>query len=152
MSNDPLMVKIQGAIAILHGGDRDGARQCFDRIWVEMQPDPTPLHECILAHYMADAQDGAREELQWDLRALAAAERSSDADAKAVHETLSISGFMPSLYLNLADVYLRLGDPVSSRRYQQAGTASAGMLPDTPYGAMIKNGLDRLAKRLSEGI
>ncbi|MBN4678726.1 hypothetical protein HUS71_25300 [Pandoraea nosoerga] len=98
---------------------------------------------------MADAQDNLQDELAWDQRALAAALRCTDAEAKGHHDSLSIAAFMPSLHLNLGDDYLRLGDRAACQRHLAAGMAATADLPDTPYASMIRGGLDRLAERLN---
>jgi hypothetical protein len=91
-------------------GDRSGARHRFAEIWSRMQPTPDPFQECVLSHYMADLQDEIDMELRWDTRALNAALRATDEEAKHHHPSLSIEDFFPSLHLNLADDYLRTGD------------------------------------------
>lgn len=149
MSEDSIMREIQAAIATLQGGARNEARQALADIWAKIQHDPMPLHECTLAHFMADAQDELQDELKWDQRALAAAIRCTDAEAKGHHDSLSIAAFMPSLHLNLGDDYLRLGDRVACQRHLAAGIAASADLPDTPYANMIRGGLGRLANRLS---
>lgn len=148
MSNDPIMDEIQMAIATLQAGDRRLARERLGSIWARIQPNPGALRECTLAHFMADAQDDLREELNWDIRALAAADRCSEAEARRYHENLSIAEFLPSLHLNLGDVYLRLGDQEASRFHLDAGLASSNRLVDDAYASMIRSGLERLAQRL----
>jgi hypothetical protein len=148
MSDDPIMREIQAAILTLQGGARTEARQAFTHIWAKIARDPKPLQECTLAHFMADAQDNLQDELAWDQRALAAAMRCTDADAKGHHDSLSIAAFMPSLHLNLGDDNLRLGDKAACRRHLEAGAAATADLPDTPYASMIRAGLDGLAERL----
>ena len=149
MSDDPIMTEIQAAITTLQSGARAEARQAFVDIWVKIELDPRPLHECTRAHFMADAQDDLQDELAWDQRALAAALRCTDAEAKGHHDSLSIAAFMPSLHLNLGDDYLRLGDRAGCQRHLAAGMAATADLPDTPYASMIRGGLDRLAERLN---
>lgn len=42
----------------------------FEQLWDEIGGERgDPLHICVLAHAMADAQDDVREELVWDRRA-----------------------------------------------------------------------------------
>jgi hypothetical protein len=148
MSDNLIMREIQAAIATLQGGNRTEARAEFARIWARIEHDPQPLDECTLAHFMADVQDDLQSELAWDKRALAAAMRCNDADAKDHHESLSIAAFMPSLHLNLGDVYRRLGDKAACQRHLAAGLVACADLPDTPYANLIRGGLDRLGQRL----
>jgi hypothetical protein len=55
----------------------------------------------MLAHYMADMQDDPHAELLWDRRALEAAAAIAGEAARE---------YYPSLYLNLAEDYRKLGD------------------------------------------
>jgi hypothetical protein len=149
MTIDPVMSAIHIAIAALQRGERAQARQQFQTIWTQIAADPEPFHECTLAHFMADAQDDLVDECAWDLRALDAALRCPESAARDHHDSLSIAAFLPSLHLNLADDYFRLGDLQASRRHLDAGRAASVGLPDTPYAGMIRGGLDRLVDRLN---
>lgn len=148
MSEDAVMVSIQAAITTLESGQREVARHEFEKIWASIADHPKPLHECVLSHFMADTQDDLAEELAWDQRALTAALRCPDSEAKEHHASLSIAGLLPSLHLNLGDDYLRLGDPLSCEMHLTAGVAACKDLPDGPYADMIRAGLQRLAQRL----
>jgi hypothetical protein len=148
MTTDTVMQDVQAAITALQSGDSALAREQLGVIWERIRHAPRPLHECTLAHFMADAQDDPTHELAWDLRALEAAQRCSETEASAYHESLSMAGFMPSLHLNLADVYRRLGDRYHSMQHLVEGRAAAVDMPDGPYASMIRRGLDRLAERL----
>ena len=142
------MARITEAIALLQGGDRGEARERFATIWTEIAAEPDPFAECVLAHYMADTQDDVIGELTWDLRALHAADRVTQTRAAMHHPTLSIAAFYPSLYLNVADDYFRLGDFASARCFLDSGRSCLDSLPDTGLAGMIRAGLDRLAARL----
>jgi hypothetical protein len=148
MTPDPIMAEIMAAIALLHGGDRVGARGKFEAIWARIAADPQPMHECVLSHYMADAQDKLAEELAWDIRALDAALRCTEDEAKRHGPGLSIAAFMPSLHTNLADDYFRLGDLARSRERLAAARACSNSLGDDGYGQLIRGGIERLAARL----
>lgn len=150
MTDDPIMQRITDAIGVLHAGNRDEARALFSAIWDEIEEDADPFHECTLAHFMADTQDDPAEELAWDLRALHAAGRVTQARAEAHHASLSIAGFFPSLHLNVADACLRLGDKAKARHHLEAGRALLGTLQPDGYGATIRRGLDRLDAALAE--
>ncbi|MGQ0776481.1 MAG: hypothetical protein ACT4NY_18980 [Pseudonocardiales bacterium] len=62
---------------------------------------------------MADVQDDGHEELVWDLRALQAAGSVTDERARQAGLGGPVSGFYPSLHLNLGEVYRKLGDDSS---------------------------------------
>src|SRR5205085_9094605 len=103
--------EIMSAAARLQSGDRAGARTGLEAVWARIAANPEPMHEVALSHSMADAQDDPQQELGWDLRALEAALRCTDADADAHSQAASIAAFLPSLHVNLAEDYLKLGDP-----------------------------------------
>ncbi|WP_240045894.1 hypothetical protein [Streptomyces sp. L-9-10] len=67
------MTRIGQAVMLLHGGDREEARNRFGELWTELGEAGDAFHRCALAHYMADTQDDPGDELAWDLRALTAA-------------------------------------------------------------------------------
>lgn len=150
MPDDPYMTRLTEAIDLLQSGDRGAAKQSLEVLWAEIKSDPDPLHQCILSHYLADAQDNPTEALQWDLSALAAAGRITPERIEAHDSALSVAGFYPSLHLNVADNYLKLGDSISARRHMDASHASLDALPDSGYAAMIRGGFVRLAKRLDD--
>jgi hypothetical protein len=147
---DSIMADITGTIALLQTGDRSGARERFGEIWSRMQPIPDPFQECVLSHYMADLQNQIDMELMWDIRALNAALRATDEDAKNHHPSHSIKDFFPSLHLNLADDYLRTRDFGSARRHLQDGLSLLSALSDSPYAITIRSGFDRIAARLND--
>ncbi|MEV0717730.1 hypothetical protein [Asanoa sp. NPDC050611] len=151
MSTDPTLDRIGQAVELHHGrGERAAARDAFAEIWAEIGGEQgDPLHVCVLAHSMADVQDDVRAELVWDLRALAAADLLSDDRVARAGVPLSVAGLYPSLHLNLADCYHRLGDPDRARDHLERARAGIDALGDDGYGQLIKTGLDRLTRRLA---
>jgi hypothetical protein len=99
---------------------------------------------------MADVQDDPREELAWDLRALAAADSVTDERAAAAGAKGPVAAFYPSLHLNLGEDHRKLGDAAAARHHLELGRAAASALRDDGYGAMVRSGLDGLAQRLSD--
>ena len=150
MVDDPVISRIQAAVALMHDGERDGARQALGRIWQDISAAPRPLHQCVLAHFMADAQDTVEAELSWDLLAYEAATRASDSEAQVFDQSLSIAQFMPSLHLNLADAYHRLDRLEQARTHLAAAQACLKDAPSSPYMDMIRGGVARLASRMGE--
>ena len=148
---DPVMARIVEVVALAQAGDGDAARPRFAELWDEIGPEGDPLHRCTLAHYTADVQVDVREELLWDLRALAAADEVTDERAQRYHGSLSVAGFYPSLHLNLADVYRRLGDREKAREHVACAQDAVGALGDDGYGRMIQGGIARTAAQLVEG-
>ncbi|MEV6473481.1 hypothetical protein [Streptomyces sp. NPDC051657] len=171
-SDDAVMTRIGQAIMLLHGGDREEARNRFGALWSELGADGDALHRCTLAHYMADTQDDPGDELAWDLRALTAADglRTAEGpgdgpsggegpdvgegrvgDRAAEHrDTPAVRAFYPSLHLNLAADYLKLQRPDSARIHLQRARAAAESLADDGYGGGVRAAIDRLELRMRE--
>lgn len=147
---DQIMQRFGEGLAASQGGDRDLARTTFSVLWAEVGEGGDPLHRCAIAHAMADVQDDLHDELAWDLRALAAAEGLTDERVQSAGVQGTARSFQPSLHLNLADVYRRLGRPVEARRHVEAGFATVDALGDDGYGAMIRDGLSRIEGQLDE--
>ncbi|MEU4832914.1 hypothetical protein [Streptosporangium sp. NPDC023615] len=150
MTTDPTMARIgQGVELHHHRGRRDDARDLFARIWDDIGGEQgDPLRVCVLAHSMADVQDDVREELMWDLRALAAAELVTDEMVARAGVPLSVAGLYPSLHLNLSDCYRELGDLDRAREHLRQARAGIGALGDDEYGTLIRGGLERLSEEL----
>jgi hypothetical protein len=148
---DPVLVRIGEGVALHHGqGQRDAARDVFAQLWEDIGGEQgDPLHVCVLAHSMADVQDDVHQELVWDQRALAAADRLSDERVAQAGVALSVAGLYPSLHLNLADCHRKLGDLGLAREHLQRAQAGIGALGDDEYGRLIRSGLDQLTRQLS---
>lgn len=146
---DPMLTRIGEAVQLSHQGERDAARVLFAEIWEEIGAEEgDPLHRCTLAHAMADVQDDVREELAWDQRALVAADLLTDARLGEAGVVVSVAGLYPSLHLNLAECYRKLGDFSRAREELGRAQATVGALGDDGYGQLIKGGVDRMAERL----
>ena len=154
MTTDPTLTRIgQGVELHHHRGQREAARDLFAQIWDDIGGEQgDPLHVCVLAHSMADVQDDVHQELMWDLRALAAADRVTDEQVAQAGVTLPVAGLYPSLHLNLSECYRKLGDLGRAREHLQQARAGIGALGDDEYGQLIKGGLERLAEQLGEAI
>jgi tetratricopeptide (TPR) repeat protein len=135
---DPVLAEIGEVAALGQAGDTAAARARFTELWDRVDD---PFHRCALAHHAADVQEEPADELRWDLRALAAAD--------AVPDPLAVRGFYPSLHLNLADVYRRLGDAERAADHLDRARATLDTLPDDGYGQMIRGGIARCAGRLA---
>ncbi|MGH2632327.1 MAG: hypothetical protein ACRDG3_02850 [Tepidiformaceae bacterium] len=129
-------------------GERAAARERFRALWERVGPDGDALHRCAIAHSMADVQDDIHDELRWDLEALAVAEQITDEQATAAGAGLTVAGFYPSLHLNLASCYRRLGDPDRAREHLLLGREAAGALPEDAYGDMVRSEIGRLERAL----
>lgn len=145
---DPVMTQIAQAQELASSGDRAGARSAFEKVWEEISAAPDALHIVSLAHYMADVQDDPAQELCWDLCALDAADSLTDARAQEHHASLQVAGFYPSLHLNLAADYRKLGRDAEAVEHLTKAEASVGTLADDGYGRMIRGAIERLRAEL----
>ncbi|GAA3242534.1 MULTISPECIES: hypothetical protein [unclassified Streptomyces] len=150
-AQDALLTRI-GQVVMLHrGGDREEARRRFLDLWTELGADGDPLHRCTLAHYLADTQDDPEDELAWDLRALTAAEELTG-DRLDRHEGAPAArALYPSLHLNLAADYVRLGRPDAARTHLRRARGAAEALADDNYGEGVRAAIRRLELRLDGG-
>jgi hypothetical protein len=146
-NDDPVMERISEALNLYNAGRRAEAREAFATIWAEIE-EGDAFHQCALAHYMADAQDDPKGELEWDRRALDAADRIAKERPDAAG--LSVLSFYPSLHLNLADVMRRTGDLDGAKKHLQLARQASDALGNDAYGQMIRDGIERLARRLAQ--
>ncbi|MEV0641421.1 hypothetical protein AB0I77_42160 [Streptomyces sp. NPDC050619] len=148
---DALLTRIGQVVILHHAGDREEARHRFLDLWAEIGEDGDPLHRCTLAHYLADTQDDPFDELAWDLRALTAAEELID-DRLAEHEgALAVRALSPSLHLNLAADYVKLGRAEAARTHLRRARGAADALAEDSYGDGVRAAISRLELRLGEG-
>lgn len=163
-SEDGVLTRIGQAIMLHRGGDREEARNRLSALWHEIGPHGDAFHRCTLAHYMADTQDDPRDELDWDLRALEAAEgfvterpdgngvspgESSVADGPGPrHPLVALRAFFPSLHLNIAADYAALDRPADARAQLRRARASINALADGAYRQGLRDAIDRLQLRI----
>lgn len=147
-SGGAVTTRIGQAVMLLHGGDREEARNRFGLLWSELGAHGDPLHRCTLAHYMADTQDDPGDELAWDLRALTAAEGLSGRRPAEHPDALAVRAFYPSLHLNLAADYLKLQRPDTARIHLRRARDAADALDDDVYGAGVRAAIERLDLRM----
>ncbi len=151
MITDPTLVRIGEAAQMHHHrGQGDAARRPLGQIWNEIGGEQgNPLHVCVLAHTMADVQDDVRQELLWDRRALAAAGLLTDEGTTQAGVALPVTALYPSLHLNLADCYRKLGDLDRAHEHLHHARAGIDALGDDEYGRLIRNGLNTLTQQLT---
>jgi len=147
---DEMMGRIGQGMQLGQQGEREAARLVFAEIWNDIGGESgDPFHRCALAHSMADVQADVREELAWDLRALEAADLITDERAARAGVAGPVAAFYPSLHLNVGECYRKLGDLDRALDHLRQGQAATEALGNDGYGQMIRNGLDRLAERLT---
>ncbi|MFG2443073.1 hypothetical protein ACGFQG_09375 [Nocardia fluminea] len=148
---DPIMTRITEGVNDFRAGDVECARTTLLEVWAEVGPAGDPLHRCTLAHYLADVYDDPAEALVWDIRALDAADALTDARLDDHHAGLQIAGFYPSLHLNLADNFRRLGAFPAATRHLDAARERLDVLPKDDYGALIRGVVRELAVSIAAG-
>ena len=151
MINDDVMGRVT-AVVQGQAGDRAAARRGLAALWTEVeQSGGDAFHRCVIAHFLADLQDDLRDELMWDERALAAVAGVTDERAQEYHPSLQVRGFLPSLYLSLADDHRRLGDAARAHEFLERARGTVDALGDDAYGGLVRSGLDNVARALAEG-
>ncbi|MEW2547670.1 hypothetical protein AB0910_18175 [Streptomyces sp. NPDC047002] len=138
-SQESRVTRIGQAVILLHGGDREEARNRMGELWAELGDAGDPVQRCTLAHYLADAQDDPGDELAWDLRALSAADG----------DTPEAVAFRPAFHADLAADYVKLHRPDAARLHLERARACAHVLGDDGYGEAVRTAIARLTRRLS---
>lgn len=148
---DPTSDAIARAVTRGRDGDPDGARTALVGIWTELGPLGDPLHRCTLAHYLADLYDDPAQALVWDVRALDAADALTDGRLQQQYASLTVRGFYPSLHLNLADNFRRLGSFDRAREHLDAAGRYFDALDDDAYGASIRTAIGEIGAAVDRG-
>lgn len=145
----PAWDEITGAVGLALGGDRDAGAVALRECWARTS-DNDHAQRCVLAHYLADLEPDLDDEIAWDERALAAYAHVGEGDLAGIGIPHA-GGMAPSLHLNLGDGYHRAGRMDEARAQLAAGVAQVEVLGADGYGAMIRQGLERLAARIDAG-
>ncbi|MGX1545496.1 hypothetical protein [Streptomyces adustus] len=145
---DPTMEAIGHAVVEGRTGDIAAARGKLLSLWSRIGVTGDPLHRCSLAHYLADLYEDPAQALAWDVRALDAADAVTERRVQEHHADLHIAGFYPSLHLNLADNYRRLGSFEAAAEHIAAAGAHAPGLPQDAYGDMIRGIVQEVAEAI----
>ncbi|MBV7652111.1 hypothetical protein [Streptomyces albidoflavus] len=146
---DPTMDAIGRAVVAGRAGETRSARRQLLELWSETGVTGDPLHRCSLAHYLADLHDDPAQALAWDVRALDAAGAVTEQRVQEHHAGLHIAGFYPSLHLNLADNYRRLGSFDAAAEHLDAARTYAPALPADAYGDTLRTALDEVAEAVA---
>ncbi|WP_329435013.1 hypothetical protein [Streptomyces albidoflavus] len=146
---DPTMDAIGRAVVAGRAGATRSARRQLLELWSEIGVAGDPLHRCSLAHYLADLHDDPAQALAWDVRALDAADAVTEQRVQEHHAGLHIAGFYPSLHLNLADNYRRLGSFDAAAEHLDLARTYAPALPADAYGDTLRTALDEVAEAVA---
>ncbi len=118
-------------------GDFETASRLFLSAWEGSTDD---FERCIAAHYVARHQKSPEEALVWNQRSLD--------HARAVNDE-KVSGFFPSLYLNMGKAYEDLAKRDESRQYYAMALEVLSSLPDNEYGRSVRGAVKRALERIS---
>ncbi len=110
-------------------GQLSDASDLFNESWNFATTD---FEKFTAAHYVARHQISVSDKLTWDYKALKYALKIDD-------ET--VTGTLPSLYLNIGKCYEDLDDFENAKSNYQAALSFTNFLPDNGYGNMIKAGI-----------
>ena len=147
---DATMAAITAAVTRGRTGEDATARSELQAIWQEIGPTGDAFHRCVLAHYLADLFDEPARSLAWDVRALDAADAVTDERAKEHHASLAVAGFYPSLHLNLADNYRRLGSFEAAEDHLRLANERVHDLEEGPYGDLIRRALTEVTAAVAQ--
>ena len=147
---DQTLEEIRGAFRIYCRGERAEGRRLLQEIWDKLGADGDIFHRSVAAHYLADTQQDPHGELKWDLQALEVADSLDPERAKTYPQAAAVQAFYPSLHLNLADDYRKLGDFDNARRHADRGTELSGSLGLDAYGQSVRAGLVRVDSQIAE--
>ena len=117
-------------------GNVEGASRLFLSAWDQSRDD---FERCIAAHYVARHQKSPEEVLIWNQRSLDYARAVGDE---------KVSGFFPSLYLNMGKANEDLGKREDARRFYAMTVEVLSSLPDNEYGRMIRDAVQRALERV----
>lgn len=143
-----LTEELLAIISTLHAGERELARADFRTLWEKLSPDDH-FHRCVLAHYMADAQDDAEAELHWDRIALDMAMAATPNEFDERFPGMTLASFFPSLHLNLAASHENLGQLNEAVEHIEIAHRASNALPHSPLGAMTAQAITRIRSRLN---
>ena len=135
-SNNAVVALCAAGMAI--EGDAPAARRLFEQAWEARRDD---YDASIAAHYLARHQTTVEDRLAWNIRAARHAEVVADDRARELKA---------SLYLNLADAYLAVGNSAEARAAIGRAAESLDDLPADGYRDFVKRGIDGLLRRLDE--
>lgn len=142
---DETLTRIKHAFRLYCRSEVAEGRRLLLELWEELGPEKA-YHRSVTAHYLADTENDVMDELNWDLSALEAAESVEENSPYAA----AVQLFFPSLHLNLADAYRRMGNFEKARYHAEEGMAAGGSLGLDHYGQTVRGGLIRVQTQIEE--
>lgn len=145
-----VLARVPQGIELRQQGRNREAREVFDQLWAEIGGEAgDPMARCMIAHSNADAQDDVEDELRWDHIALDAARAVTDEQVTAAGMDASgAAALFPSLHLNLAECYRKLGNFEQARAHLSDARQTLDALPDGDYATTIRDSFNELARTL----
>ncbi len=135
----PAYATIREGIALREQGRSPEAKALMEPLVGDVERGDDPYVKVFLAHSLADVQEHPQDELAWDLRALAFMDELTDERAIEGGNPGGKNALLPSLHLNLAVDYRRIGDEINARRHFELGHAHLDALSDDEYGDSIRS-------------
>ena len=132
-----VLEEIRRGISLREAGQLQEARELLLRRWTLVEHGDA-FARLFLAHTMADVQDDPREELRWDLLAMQAYHDVSESRASEQDIPGGRDGLLPSLHLNLAWDYQKLGQRDQAAAEFEAGRRYLHLLRDDAYGRNVR--------------
>ena len=143
---DEILDRIKNAFRLYCRSEVAEGRRLLNELWEELGPEQG-YHRAVTAHYLADTQLELEDELMWDRRALEAAQETASQPGPYA---AAVQAFFPSLHLNLADGYRRMGDFEKARHHAEQGMATGDVLGLDHYGQTVRGGLIRVQAQIDE--
>ena len=136
--------EIRAAVRLREAGDVEAAYALLAHLWPQVEHGDA-FDRVFFAHSFADVQASPDEELRWDLIALDALggvteDRAAD---QGVHG--GVAGLRPSLHLNLAYSYARVGEMDPAQDHYRLALADVDALDHESYGQGIRQALTDFA-------
>ena len=126
-------------MSILLNASRKATSRRLSKLFLSAWGQSTDDFErCIAAHYVARHQS-PEEALIWNQQSLDCARAVGDE---------RVSGFFPSLYLNIGKAYGDLGKRDDARRFYVMAVEALSFLSDDEYGKVIRAAVERAMERV----
>jgi hypothetical protein len=129
---------IREGIALREQGRSPEAKTLMESLVADVENEDDAYAKVFLAHSLADVQESPEDELAWDLQALTFMGELTDQRAIDRGNPGGKNALLPSLHLNLAVDYQRIGDDANARRHFELGQAHLDALSDDQYGNSIR--------------
>ncbi len=132
------IVRLLGEAAAREIAEPDAAAAAYRRAW-ELATDD--YEAAMAAHYVARIQTSAEERYEWNAVALERAIAVGDE---------RVTGFLPSLHLNLARSLEDLGRLEDARNAYAAAASALAELDEGDYRSTIEGALQRARARIGQ--